>query len=128
MMGKFAQQILGELSEIEGLVICVEGATPTPYNQHGRIHKSYRDLEKAIGLAGKPPGTASLFELEAAGAKAASKVTGCKTADLMAQLRVYHQAKGMGPDFKVRAYEKPSALTNGLQFDSFGAKSGAGNL
>ena len=33
------KQILGGLSEGDGLVICVEGATPTPTNQHGKIHK-----------------------------------------------------------------------------------------
>jgi hypothetical protein len=88
--GANRDQIPGGVSEGEGLVICVEGATPTPTNQHGKIHKAYNAAEKIIGLAGDPKGTAPLAALEAAGAAAAAKETGCNAAKLMALLRAYH--------------------------------------
>lgn len=124
--GAARQQIEGGLSEAEGLVICVEGATPAASNQHGKIHRLYDPMEKAIGLAGQPPGTAPLSALEAAGAAAAGKVTGCSPAKLMAQLRTYHQSKGMGPEFKVRADER-GALARSLSPKTFGVP-GAGDF
>jgi len=91
------------LSEADGLVICVKGATPKPTNEHGKIHRIYDGIEKTIGQKTVPRGTATLLELEAAGATAVSRVTGCNAAALAAQLRAYHQSKKMGPDFVVRA-------------------------
>jgi hypothetical protein len=115
--GPTRQQI--GLSEADGLVVCVEGATPTATNQHGKIHRLYDPMEKVIGLAGKPPGTAPLAALEAAGAAAVGKITGCNPASLMAQLRAYHQTKDMGPDFKVRA-DKRGFLARKLPKNAFG--------
>lgn len=117
--GAGRHQIQGGLSEADGLVICVEGATPTATNEHGKIHRLYAPMEQAIGLAGNPPGTAPLSALEAAGAAAVGKVTGCNPASLMAQLRVYHQEKGMSPDFRVRADER-GALARSLSPETFG--------
>ena len=54
-------------------------------------------------MKGDPPGTTELWKLEAAGAASAAAVTKCNPAKIMAQLRAYHQLKGMGPNFKVRA-------------------------
>lgn len=91
-------------------------------SQHTRVHRLYdQKYEPGIGALGSPPGTASLLALEMAGAKAAASVTGCKTSSLAAQLRAYHQAKGMGPDFKVRA-NKSGKLTRELSFGDLGSE------
>ncbi len=114
--GAGRRQIPGGLSEPEGLVICLTRS------QHTRVHRLYdQKYEPGIGALGSPPGTASLLALEMAGAKAAASVTGCKTSSLAAQLRAYHQAKGMGPDFKVRA-NKSGKLTRELSFGDLGSE------
>lgn len=91
------------VSEADGLVICVDGANLSRSKEHGKIHQLYDPAERALGLAGNPPGTAALGLLEAAGAIAVGKVTGCNPLLLEAQLRAYHQLKGLGPDVIVRA-------------------------
>jgi len=96
-------RIKGGISEADGLVICVDGANASRSKEHGQIHAIYDPLEAVAGLAGTPIGTAPLGELEMAGALAAGKVTGCNPLLLEAQLRTYHQAKGLGIDTIVRA-------------------------
>jgi hypothetical protein len=116
----------GGLTEAQGLVICVDGGTPKPTNEHGKIHGLYDLAEKRIGLLGSPPGTAKLATLEVAGAAAAAKVTGCNAAWLASQLRLYHQANGMGPGFVVRA-DKMGSLANKLPMSTFGSKATPGS-
>ncbi|SFD81025.1 hypothetical protein [Paracidovorax konjaci] len=91
------------VSEDDGLVICVDGANLNSSKEHGKIHKIYDQAERALGKAGKPPGTAPLGLLEATGALAVGKVTGCNPLLLEAQLRAYHELKGLGPGTIVRA-------------------------
>jgi hypothetical protein len=114
---------LGGLSHGEGLSICVSGATKcsTPCGgttkrtgkplrtflnevaEHGEIHYAMDAAELALGLAGDPKYTASLEQLEKAGAANAARVTGCDPNDLEQQLRIYHQSKGLGRDTRWRA-------------------------
>jgi hypothetical protein len=108
------------MTEAEGLVICVDGATPKPSNEHGQVHAAYDAAEKVLGAAGNPPGTASLLSLELAGAAAAAAVTKCNAAALAAQLRAYNQAKGLGHDFVVRA-DKQGRLASKAPFSTFGS-------
>lgn len=61
------------------------------------------EMEKALGLAGTPKYTATLGQLEKAGALSAGKVTGCDPNDLEQQLRTYHQSKGLGSETRWRA-------------------------
>jgi len=96
-------RIPGGISEAEGLVICVDGANASRSKEHGKIHAIYDPMEAVAGLTGTPVGTAKLGVLEAAGALAAGKVTGCNPLALEAQLRAYHQAKGLNIDTVVRA-------------------------
>ncbi len=50
-----------------------------------------------------PEATAPLVEVEIAGAKAVSSVIKkCNAANLATQLRVYHQAKGLAANYRVR--------------------------
>ena len=126
---KTGTRIPGGLSEANGLVICVDGATPKPTNEHGKIHRLYDAAERVIGRAGKTPGTADLLALEVAGAAAAARVTGCNAASLATQLRLYHQAQGMGEGFVVRA-DKMGTLANRVPFGTFGSNAtpGAGTF
>ncbi|SDB86755.1 hypothetical protein [Acinetobacter boissieri] len=97
----------GGLTEAEGLVICVEGATPKPSNQHGQIHEQHDVFERELKGLFKPMGTAALIEVEVACAKSVALVLKkCSAASLATQLRSYHQSKGMGPDFIVRVDNK----------------------
>ena len=91
------------ITEAQGLVICVDGANASRSKEHGQIHALYDPLERVAGLAGNPPGTAKLGILEAAGAFSAGKITGCNPILLEAQLRAYHQLKGLNVDTVVRA-------------------------
>ena len=91
------------ITEAQGLVICVVGANASRSKEHGQIHALYDPLERVAGLAGNPPGTAKLGILEAAGAFSAGKITGCNPILLEAQLRAYHQLKGLNVDTVVRA-------------------------
>jgi len=123
------QQLPGGLSEADGLVICLEGKDRTPTTEHGKAHALYDAAELALGMKGDPPGTTELWKLEAAGAASAAAVTKCNPAKIMAQLRAYHQLKGMGPNFKVRA-DPTGALTKGMELKNFEEqmKSGAGDF
>jgi hypothetical protein len=96
-------RINGGVPENDGLVICVEGSNLSRSREHGQIHALYDPVEAAAGLLGNPPGTAKLGVLEAAGAIATAKITGCNALLLEAQLRAYHQSKGLGFDTIVRA-------------------------
>ncbi|MDA8446988.1 hypothetical protein [Paracidovorax valerianellae] len=91
------------ITEAEGLVICVDGANVSRSKEHGKIHAIYDPMERAAGLAGNPPGTAKLGVLEAAGALSVGKITGCNPILLEAQLRAFHQLKGLNVDTVVRA-------------------------
>lgn len=96
-------QLQGGLSEADGLVVCVEGATPTPTNEHGRIHAQYSIYEKALKGIHMPEATAPLVEVEIAGAKAVAKVLKkCSAEKIAAQLRTYHQLKNLGATYRVR--------------------------
>ncbi|WP_171431396.1 hypothetical protein [Pseudomonas aeruginosa] len=121
--GANRQQIPGGISEAQGLVICVKGKGRQ--DEHGRIHKIYDQLEKKIGAGGTPKGTASLLELEIAAATSVSRVTKCKAKDLTTQLRAYHQANGMDPDFVVRA-DPYGALAKTIPMGSLGSKGSKG--
>lgn len=91
------------ISEGAGLVVCVEGATPTATNEHGKIHRQYSIYEKALKGIHMPEASAPLVEVEIAGAKAvASVLKKCSAVSLATQLRVYHQAKGLAPTYRVR--------------------------
>ena len=105
-------RIPGGPSEAEGLVICVKGKDLSKEAAHGQIHAIYDKMEAVLGAKGKPPGTASLIELETLGALSVGKVTGCNPALIEAQLRAYHQSRGLGPSAQVRAdpYGKISQL------------------
>jgi hypothetical protein len=96
-------RIPGGISEDEGLVICVDGKNASRSKEHGKIHAIYDPLERVAGLAGTPIGSAPLGVLEAAGALSVSKITGCNPLALEAQLRAYHQSKGLGVDSIFRA-------------------------
>ncbi|MBJ2217608.1 MULTISPECIES: hypothetical protein [Pseudomonas] len=116
-------RIPGGLNNSEGLVICVRGKGRQ--DEHGRIHKYYDADEHKLALISTPKGTAPLIALETLGAKAASKVTGCRQKDLLLQLRTYHQAKGMGPDFIVRA-DPYGRFAKTIPKEIYGSKSSGG--
>jgi hypothetical protein len=94
-------RIPGGISEAEGLVICVDGANLSKSKEHGKIHAMYDPAERAAGLANG--GVAPLGVLEGLGVAAAAKVTGCDPKKMLAQLRAFHQAKGLGATTPVRA-------------------------
>ncbi|MBH9658978.1 hypothetical protein JAO05_28170 [Burkholderia pseudomallei] len=127
--GSGRRQISGGLSEGDGLVICLEGKDRTSTTEHGKAHALYDAAELAIGMKGNPPGTTELWKLEATGAASVAAVTKCNPAELMAQLRAYHQLKGMGPNFKVRA-DPTGGLTKGMELKDFAEqmKTGAGDF
>lgn len=105
------------ITEDSGLVICVDGSNLSQSKDHGKIHHIYDSLEKVAGFGGRdsskpnqlPLGTAKLGVLEAAGAMAVGRVTGCNPILLEAQLRAYHLSKGLQIDTIVRA--DPSGKT-----------------
>ncbi len=94
-------RIKGGVSEAEGLVICVDGTNLSRSKEHGKIHAIYDPIEKAAGLPNG--GRAPLGVLEAAGVGAAAKITGCDPKKMLAQLRAYHQLKGLSATTPVRA-------------------------
>ena len=106
-------RIDGGIAEADGLVICVDGPNLDRSKEHGQIHALYDKAEVAAAVLsaayaaskGAPvvPGTAPLGALEAAGALAAGKVTGCNPLLLEAQLRLYHESQGLKIDTPVRA-------------------------
>ena len=70
---------------------------------HGKIHVLMDAAEEALGQAGDPKHTATLGQLEKAGATTVGSVTGCDPADLERQLRDYHESKGLKKDSRWRA-------------------------
>lgn len=121
--GRTSTYYPGGIKHADGLSICVTGAgkfskpgggttnrVGKPLEtflrevaDHGKIHALMDAAEEALGLAGNPKHTATLGQLEMAGATTAGQVTGCDPADLQKQLRTYHQSKGLGPETKWRA-------------------------
>jgi len=71
--------------------------------EHGKIHAIYDPLERMAALDGNPPDTAPLDVLEAAGAILAGRITGCNPILIEAQLRIFHQSKGLDATTIVRA-------------------------
>nr|WP_312371610.1 hypothetical protein [Delftia acidovorans] len=63
--------------------------------EHGKIHAIYDPLEQRAALDGNPPDTAPLGVLEAAGAILAGRITRCNPILVEAQLRIFHQSKGL---------------------------------
>ncbi|WDM57901.1 hypothetical protein K4A76_15650 [Pseudomonas sp. NEEL19] len=116
-------RIPGGLSNNDGLVICVQGKDRT--GEHGRIHRIYDPEEQAVGLLNSPRGTAPLLTLEEIGARAVSRVTKCNEANLSAQLRGYHQSKGLQLDFIGRA-DPYGHITKTIPVESVGSKSNSG--
>lgn len=120
------KRIPGGPTESEGLVICVAGKNLSKSEEHGQIHGRYDKIEAALGAKGKPPGTAKLLELEMLGAVSVGKVTGCDPKMIAAQLRAYHQGKGLGPGAVVRAdpYGKISKALDASKLGSGMTKTG----
>ena len=129
--GETGKYYPGAVEHADGLCVCVEGETksstpsgervkrgsfPTDQShtaaiaQHGKIHKKFDKLEKQLG---KKDGTAKLGELEDAAAEVVSEETGCDKDDLKKQMRDHHQAKGLGPDTRLRAQPSGGAAPIG---------------
>ncbi|KQW98363.1 hypothetical protein ASC84_06330 [Acinetobacter sp. Root1280] len=103
--------IANAITENEGLVICASKGGRN--SEHNKIHQYYDQREKLLGLNGDPTFTTTLFEVESLGALSVSTIIKkCTKANLLAQLRSYHQLKGMGPDFLVRADPSGKAVVN----------------
>jgi len=117
------QRIPGGPTESQGLVVCVTGANLDASLEHGQIHRAYDGPEAALGAAGTPVGTANLVEVEALAAASVARVLGCNALEIAAQLRLFHQSLGLGPQARVRAdpYGRvsrdldPSQLGTGMQ-------------
>lgn len=71
--------------------------------EHGQIHALMDVREGKLGARNTPKGTASLGQLEDAGAFSAGVVTGCDPKDLKRQLRAYHQSHGLPENTRLRA-------------------------
>lgn len=100
-------QIDGSLTEAEGLVVCVEGATPQRDNEHGQIHEQHTKLENELRALFIPEGSGPLIEVEVLCARSVAMVLKkCSANSLFQQLRAYHQSKGLGPKFIVRVDSK----------------------
>lgn len=134
----------GAIIHGEGLSICVTGAGKhskpdgghttrgkkplaqflSEVAEHGQIHVAMDAAEALLGANGNPKGSATLGQLEHAGALTAGKITGCDQADLQRQLREYHQSKGLGPNIKLRA--DPTGTIKNLDPKVMGTKTPAG--
>lgn len=121
--GRTGAYYAGAIEHADGLCICVTGSgkSSTPdgatikkgklsakalFNElaeHGKIHMKMDTAEALLGQIGNPKHTATLGQLEHAGAKSVAEVTGCDLADLKRQLREYHQSKGLGAETRLRA-------------------------
>lgn len=71
--------------------------------EHGKIHALMDAQEAALGAANNPKQTATLGQLEEAGARSAGIVTGCDPADLKKQLRAHHEKNGLSESTRLRA-------------------------
>ena len=71
--------------------------------EHGKIHALMDAQEAALGAANTPKQTATLGQLETAGALSAGMVTGCDPKDLKRQLREHHQKNGLPESTRLRA-------------------------
>lgn len=121
-VGLDRHQIDGALSEADGLVICVEGATPQRDNEHGKIHELHTKLEKQLQSVLKPEGSGYLIEVEVICAQSVVKVLKkCSGKLIFEQLRTYHQSKGLGPKFIVRLDSRGSKVRK-LDPNLFGGK------
>lgn len=117
------RQIEGALNEADGLVICVEGATPKPSNEHGKIHIQHTLLENELRALFKPTGSGPLIEVEVLCARSVSRVLKkCSANTLFQQLRTHHQAMGLGPKFIVRV-DNRGLKAKKLDPKLFGSKS-----
>jgi hypothetical protein len=114
-----------KLTHANGLCICVGGATKSSGEkggtvkkanfpkrigewfgalaEHGKIHALMDAQEAALGAANTPKATATLGQLEDAGARSAAMVTGCDAKDLQRQLRDHHKKNGLPEDTRLRA-------------------------
>lgn len=117
----------GKITHANGLCICVGGPTKSTGEaggsvkkggfkgkdkvakwfgalaEHGKIHALMDAQEAALGAANTPKRTATLGQLEDAGARSAGLVTGCDPKDLKKQLRDHHQANGLPSETRLRA-------------------------
>ena len=110
------------ISEAEGLVICVNGATPTKTNEHGKIHERFSIFEKALKGIHMPEAIAPLLEVEIAAAKAVAAVLKmCSATKLATQLRSYHQLKGLSATYRVRVDVSGKTAIN-LPSGTFGSR------
>jgi hypothetical protein len=86
--------------------------------EHGKAHLLMDAQEAALGAANTPRGTATLAQLEDAGARSAALVTGCDPAKLKEQLRTHHAANGLPENTRLRAdpfgQRPPAANTPGM--------------
>ena len=89
----------------DGLVICLEGRASDLTRGHGLATESY-DLAL---IPFTRDGMVRLGRAELAAAISIEKATNgrCKVAEILAQLRAYHQTLGMGPDTIVRQQRSP---------------------
>jgi hypothetical protein len=124
----------GGLSHAQGLCICVDGGTPVRKgpkpNEHGLIHGMYDAAEAALGSKGNPVGTALLAEIEALGVASASAITGCNPVTMAAQVRAYHQSKGLSPGSRFRADPRGAKVRNAdpSQLGQGSSQTGSGGL
>lgn len=128
------QRYRGGLTHAQGLCVCVDGRTPVRRgprpNEHGLIHGIYDPAEAVLGANGDPAGTAPLGELEALGVASASAVTGCNPVAMAAQLRAYHQGKGLSITDRFRA-DPRGTMVRGVDPSRIGrgaTQSGSGGL
>ncbi|MEN8408910.1 hypothetical protein ABFP33_02900 [Acinetobacter bereziniae] len=119
--GSNRNELPNAISESDGLVICVSGATPSKTNEHGKIHEQYSIFEKALKGVHMPEATAPLVEVEIAGAKAVATVLKkCSAVSLATQLRTYHEMKGLSATYRVRV-DVSGKTARSLPSGSFGS-------
>ncbi len=114
-----------KITHANGLCVCVGGSTKSTGEkggnvtkgkfkrrlgewfgalaEHGKIHALMDAQEAALGAANTPKATATLGQLEDAGARSAGLVTGCDPKDLQRQLREHHQKNGLPENTRLRA-------------------------
>ncbi|MNV76789.1 hypothetical protein D3C71_1701670 [compost metagenome] len=90
----------------------------------------YDAAEAALGSKGNPVGTALLAEIEALGVASASAITGCNPVTMAAQVRAYHQSKGLSPGSRFRADPRGTKVRNAdpSQLGQGSSQTGSGGL